>query len=365
MTKINPIDQLKNLDVHGTQSKWLKDNFWYKTDDFNHEGLAETIVSDLLKKSNIEKYAVYEPEIIEYKKKLYHGCKSLNFLNKGERLIESVDLLKNHGLDRAAKSYMDSIIDPKKSIEEFIEAVKTITGLDQFDIYLTKILELDMITLNPDRHFGNITVLKTENGYDYAPVFDNGRAFALCDDYWNKNKTVEEIIDDIESRPFSGIFSRQTKLIEEISGGRYFKTSYNKTDLKQTLDKCSEIYSDDILKRAEAIFIIQMERNIDYFITPEKEKIYENYIDKIKNKINDAKINIDNGDLIISRNNETPISFLVKMDKNVEVLKNHIQISDNELLFNYHEEFKFYRDLYYALNDYNELENSNIERLDR
>lgn len=44
MRKISRLDKLKNLDVHGTQAKWKIGNTWYKADDFNHEGLAETIV---------------------------------------------------------------------------------------------------------------------------------------------------------------------------------------------------------------------------------------------------------------------------------------------------------------------------------
>ena len=64
-------------------------------------------------------------------------------------------------MDSAAKDESESIRDPEASIKGFVTAMKNITGLDSFDIYLTKMFELDMIILNPDRHFGNITVLKT------------------------------------------------------------------------------------------------------------------------------------------------------------------------------------------------------------
>lgn len=47
--KISKFDELKNLNVPGTQSKWKIGDYWYKIDDFNHEGLSETIVAEILK----------------------------------------------------------------------------------------------------------------------------------------------------------------------------------------------------------------------------------------------------------------------------------------------------------------------------
>ncbi len=38
----------------GNQEKWLEGGRWYKLDQFGYEGLAETLVSVLLKRSNIE-----------------------------------------------------------------------------------------------------------------------------------------------------------------------------------------------------------------------------------------------------------------------------------------------------------------------
>lgn len=90
MIKINFLEDLFYKANTGSQPKWIINNIWYKADDFNHEGLAETICSDMLKKSNVERFAIYEPELIQYRGKILTGCKSENFLRPGERLVESL-----------------------------------------------------------------------------------------------------------------------------------------------------------------------------------------------------------------------------------------------------------------------------------
>ena len=69
----------------GNQLKWESDGVWYKADYMGYEGLAEYMVSGLLKHSNMneEEYILYETEEIAYKKVLYRGCRSGNFLPEG------------------------------------------------------------------------------------------------------------------------------------------------------------------------------------------------------------------------------------------------------------------------------------------
>ena len=62
----------------GNQLKWESDGIWYKADYTGYEGLAEYMVSGLLKHSNMneEEYILYQTEEIGYKKALYRGCRS-------------------------------------------------------------------------------------------------------------------------------------------------------------------------------------------------------------------------------------------------------------------------------------------------
>ena len=55
----------------GNQLKWQRDGIWYKADYTGYEGLAEYMVSSLLKASNLEssEYISYQTEEILYKKK--------------------------------------------------------------------------------------------------------------------------------------------------------------------------------------------------------------------------------------------------------------------------------------------------------
>ena len=73
----------------GNQLKWEEDGTWYKADHIGYEGLAEYMVSSLLKYSDMDEneYIMYQTEKIEYKSSTYCGCKSRNFLPKGYQLI--------------------------------------------------------------------------------------------------------------------------------------------------------------------------------------------------------------------------------------------------------------------------------------
>ena len=60
-----------------------------------------------------------------------------------------------------------------------MEQVERLTGLDRFGTYLTLLFEVDMLFGNEDRHLNNIAVLRCGDGFDYCPIFDFGRGFAV------------------------------------------------------------------------------------------------------------------------------------------------------------------------------------------
>ncbi len=81
----------------GNQLKWKKNGFWYKADYTGYEGLAEYIVSHLLKYSDLtpDEYVLYETEEIKYKNTVMLGCKSQDFLKSNEQLITVERIFKN------------------------------------------------------------------------------------------------------------------------------------------------------------------------------------------------------------------------------------------------------------------------------
>ena len=60
LSKFEPQEML-NHTSKGNQLKWKCDGYWYKADHMGYEGLAETIVSDLLTKSTVQyPFVAYE-----------------------------------------------------------------------------------------------------------------------------------------------------------------------------------------------------------------------------------------------------------------------------------------------------------------
>ena len=64
----------------GNQLKWENDGIWYKADYIGYEGLAEYMISHLLKKSTLlkDEFVLYDLERIKYKSNIYTGVRSRN-----------------------------------------------------------------------------------------------------------------------------------------------------------------------------------------------------------------------------------------------------------------------------------------------
>lgn len=307
-------------------------------------------MQEITGEADIGRHAVYKQELIEYKGKTARGCRSRDFLSDGEEFMESTELLAMHGMDYAAKDEPDSIQDPEASAREFLDAMKRNTTLDAFDIYLTKMLGLDMIVLNADKHFGNITVLKTPDGYGYAPMFDHGRSLALHDGLWENGRTAEEVIDFIEARPFSHIFARQVRIAEKIAGGPRFWTSYGMDDLQATLDRCSAVYPDGILRRAEQVFAVQMQRHMDYFAGKESLEILKKYKGRIESDIRRPVISrIEDGELRIRAEDGNKVFLCVSPSDRIEVVKEGRVLTTEEIIAGYSGLTPLYREIAEAL----------------
>ena len=60
----------------GNQLKWENNGIWYKADCTGYEGLAEYMISHLLKFSSLQKdeFVLYDYERIKYKNIFYNVC---------------------------------------------------------------------------------------------------------------------------------------------------------------------------------------------------------------------------------------------------------------------------------------------------
>lgn len=204
----------------GDQMKWKQDGYWYKADMLGFESLAETVVSHLLKCSNIEQFAAYEPVTISYDGQQYRGCRSPEFKKEKEELIS---------LERLAKSYtgfglakmLERITDVEERILYTVELVENLTGLEDFGLYLTSLLELDAFFLNVGRNTGNIMLLYDTGKKEYrsAPVFDMAQAlFSDTKNVCPPEKGMVECYHAVTAKPFSGNFDEQLKVANELYG---------------------------------------------------------------------------------------------------------------------------------------------------
>ena len=144
----------------GNQLKWENNGIWYKADYMGYEGLAEYMISNLLKFSDLndDEFVVYSPIEIKYKNQKYNGACSNNFLKDGWKIITLERLFQNcYG--RSLHNAIWTIHDRIERLKFIVDNVEKITGLSDFGKYMNKLLTIDNFFLNEDRHTHNIAVL--------------------------------------------------------------------------------------------------------------------------------------------------------------------------------------------------------------
>lgn len=150
----------------GDQPKWQMNGKWYKADHMGYEALAEVLVSQLLKQSNVPNFVEYKPVLIQYQGKEIPGCASKNFRRKDEMLVPFERLhraYKGRGLAAA----LGEINEPQERIRYTVDFIEQTTGLTDIGAYLTLLLELDAFFLNEDRHTNNLAVIRNEKTKEF------------------------------------------------------------------------------------------------------------------------------------------------------------------------------------------------------
>ena len=217
-------EKIAETSSKGNQEKWYDsttDN-WYKLDQFGYEALAETLISVLLEKSNIETctpftFVRYRMEKMNVRGRERTGCASRNFLQAGQSLITVNRLMTNH-LGIPLKQKLMRLSSDKKRIAYLAEATTEYTGLTEFSRYLTLLFEVDSLFCNDDRHLNNIAVIKKEKGYDYCPIFDNGAGLLSNTQISRMDVLPKALIAVLYARPFNTTFNRQMNSARSLFG---------------------------------------------------------------------------------------------------------------------------------------------------
>ena len=245
----------------GNQLKWQNGGIWYKADYTGYEGLAEYMISHLLLRStlNPEEFALYDLEQIRYKSTVYNGVKSRNFVKDDWQIITLERLFKNF-FDESLYKAVFRIADYEERLRFLVKQVERVTGLAGFGAYMNKLLTIDALFLNEDRHTHNIAVLMNGEGeFAYCTIFDQG-AGLLSDttmDYPLGGDMVK-YLREAKAKTFCNSFDDQLDISERLYGGQ-IKFSFTKKDVKELLEAAT-IYPEEVRKRVEDVICLQMEK---------------------------------------------------------------------------------------------------------
>lgn len=245
----------------GNQLKWENEGIWYKADYIGYEGLAEYMISNLLKKSTLteNEFVCYDLERIKYGTVIYNGVKSKNFLREDWQIITLERLFKNF-FGESLYETLYRIPEHEERLHFLVQQVERMTGLQKFGIYMNKLLTIDAFFLNEDRHTHNIAVLMNGKGdYAYCPIFDNG-AGLLADttmDY-PLSGDVYTLMDRVQAKTICGEFDEQLDISETLYKTN-LKFQFTKKDVTELLADADD-YSDEIRNRVEMIIFAQMRK---------------------------------------------------------------------------------------------------------
>lgn len=245
----------------GNQLKWKKNEIWYKADYTGYEGLAETVISGLLKSSTLasSEFVRYEPVEIRYKTRTFTGVASEDFLKNGWQIITLERLFRTF----SGASLTETLWQMTSVEDRFLfitDQVERITHLKDFGEYLNILFTIDALFLNEDRHMHNIAVLMNEKGlFDYCPVFDNG-AGLLADTTFDypMDGDLFLLMDSVKAKTISADFDEQLDISEKICGSN-ISFSFNRQDVTDIL-KTIEIYPEAQKKRVEDIIAARMRK---------------------------------------------------------------------------------------------------------
>ena len=250
----------------GNQLKFERDGFWYKADNLGYEGLSECVVAALLHKSSLDEkeFADYEPETIEYNGINYRGCKSRDF-TEGWKLITLERLfLQTYGTSLNKLIY--STYDHTERLRLIVDQTERITGISDFGPYMNKLLTLDALFLNEDRHTHNMAVLMNDmREFRLCPVFDNGGTL-LSDtrmDY-PLGRDVYEQMGQVRPKTFGETFEEQLEISEKLYGSNISFT-YSEKDVDSALERLSD-YNTEEKERVKEI-ILQTRRKYGYLFS--------------------------------------------------------------------------------------------------
>ena len=164
----------------GYQTKFTspKGGYWYKEDFKGGEALAEVLVSTFLRSCKyltFEDFVLYDFKYTSVNSFDLSTCVSPNFLQKGVQFISFKDLLSQ------VSPLTEKLVGFDYKLD-FIDSVFQQTIGQSFREEMLRLLTLDVMFRNTDRHLSNFGIILAPNGsIRFAPIFDNGLALGVSE----------------------------------------------------------------------------------------------------------------------------------------------------------------------------------------
>ena len=140
------------------------------------------------------------------------------------------------------------------------KAIEQLTGLREFDVYISKLMTIDALFLNEDRHTHNIAVLLDDcDQFHYCPIFDNG-ASLLSDtiqDYPMEEK-IQDLVKRVKAKTFHDDFDEQLDTVEELYG-RQIRFHFDRAIVEKIIAE-EQNYSNDVKERVYDLISRQMRK---------------------------------------------------------------------------------------------------------
>ena len=242
-------EKIAETSSKGNQEKWYDNarDYWYKLDQFGYEALAETFISLLLEKSNIETKTPFTFVRYYMEKLIVHGrerngCYSRNFLLPGQTLVTVNRLLSNH-LGVPLKEKLVRLPSDRQRIAYLADSVAGCTGLMDFPRYITMLFEIDSLFCNDDRHLNNIAVIEQAGIYSYCPVFDNAAGLLSNTQISQMDISPKALVAVLQARPFRTTFTRQMNTARRLYGKQLMTPRFGPAELRSLLLPLLEHYA--------------------------------------------------------------------------------------------------------------------------
>lgn len=245
----------------GNQLKFYKDGYWIKIDNQScYEGLAEDFVSKFESCIYDFPFVEYKSDKIIYNDNEYNGCLSYNMYNRLDTTFISFrQLLRKTGTSQNIFIISSDIKENISNVRKF--AYNTV-GLDLLD-YFRRLLFLDCLIINEDRHIMNIGIVycASDNKYYEAPCFDNGSSLFCTNWTYRQRKTLVENIEFSKTvaRPFSKFYDRQLDALIKLGCKPLVIDKKKVMSLLQNY--YNELYSDELNKRIKDV----LENRLKYY----------------------------------------------------------------------------------------------------